>query len=56
MRDDPLIRALGFLGLRRGAVAKALLLGVGGALSALGLAALSAWLITRAWEMPRCCI
>lgn len=52
MRDDPLIRALGFLGLRRGAVAKALLLGVGGSLSALGLAALSAWLITRAWQMP----
>lgn len=52
MRDDPLIRALGLLGLRRGAVAKALLLGVGGALSALGLAALSAWLITRAWQQP----
>lgn len=52
MRDDPLIRALGFLGLRRGAVTKALLLGVGGSLSALGLAALSAWLITRAWQMP----
>ncbi|WP_439031725.1 thiol reductant ABC exporter subunit CydC [Gordonia terrae] len=52
MRDDPLIRALGFLGLRGRPVAKALLLGVGGSLSALGLAALSAWLITRAWQMP----
>ncbi|MEO9326797.1 thiol reductant ABC exporter subunit CydC [Gordonia aurantiaca] len=52
MRDDPLIRALGLLGLRGRAVAKALLLGVGGALSALGLAALSAWLITRAWQQP----
>lgn len=30
----------------------ALLLGCGGSLSALGLAALSAWLITRAWQMP----
>ncbi|MCR5977709.1 thiol reductant ABC exporter subunit CydC [Gordonia jinghuaiqii] len=52
MRDDPLVRALGFLGLRGRPVAKALMLGVGGALSALGLAALSAWLITRAWQMP----
>ncbi|MBD0861817.1 thiol reductant ABC exporter subunit CydC [Gordonia sp. zg691] len=52
MRDDPLLRALGFLGLRGRPVAKALMLGVGGALSALGLAALSAWLITRAWQMP----
>nr|WP_083862706.1 thiol reductant ABC exporter subunit CydC [Gordonia soli] len=52
MRDDPLLRALGFLGLAPWPVIRALLLGVAGALSALGLAALSAWLITRAWQMP----
>ena len=52
MSGDPLIRALGFLGLRGRPVLRSLLLGVGGALSALGLAALSAWLITRAWQMP----
>lgn len=52
MRDDPLIRALGFLGLRWRPTLAALALGVGGALSALFLAALSAWLITRAWQMP----
>lgn len=50
--EDPLLRALRFLGLRGWPVAKSLLLGVAGALSALGLAALSAWLITRAWQMP----
>ena len=52
MRGDPLIRALGFLGLRRRPALTALALGVGGSLSALFLAALSAWLITRAWQMP----
>ncbi|MFE0747732.1 thiol reductant ABC exporter subunit CydC [Gordonia sp. NPDC058843] len=52
MRDDPLIRALGFLGLRGRPTIAALALGVGGSLSALFLAALSAWLITRAWQMP----
>jgi ATP-binding cassette subfamily C protein CydC len=51
-RGDPLIRALGFLGLRWRPVLWSVLLGVAGALSALGLAALSAWLITRAWQMP----
>lgn len=51
-RDDPLVRALGFLGLRWKPVARSLLLGIAGALAALGLAALSAWLITRAWQMP----
>lgn len=51
-RADPLVRALGFLGLRWRPVAVSLLLGVAGAASALGLAALSAWLITRAWQMP----
>ncbi|EON33340.1 ABC-type multidrug transport system, ATPase and permease component [Gordonia terrae C-6] len=52
MRGDPLIRALGFLGLRGRPTIAALALGVGGSLSALFLAALSAWLITRAWQMP----
>ncbi|MGC5249169.1 thiol reductant ABC exporter subunit CydC [Gordonia sp. DT219] len=47
-----MIRALGFLGLRTRPLLQSLLLGVAGALSALGLAALSAWLITRAWQMP----
>lgn len=51
-RSDPLVRALGFLDLRWKPVARSLLLGVAGALAALGLAALSAWLITRAWQMP----
>lgn len=49
---DPLLRAFSFLGLRGRPVLRSVLLGVGGALSALGLAALSAWLITRAWQMP----
>ncbi|MGC4964359.1 thiol reductant ABC exporter subunit CydC [Gordonia sp. DT101] len=49
---DPLRRAFAFLGLRGRPLAKSILLGVGGSLSALGLAALSAWLITRAWQMP----
>ncbi|WLP89488.1 thiol reductant ABC exporter subunit CydC [Gordonia sp. NB41Y] len=52
LRSDPLIRALGLLGLRARAIVLPLILGVAGALSALGLAALSAWLITRAWQMP----
>lgn len=49
---DPLRRAFAFLGLRGRPMVSSVLLGVGGALSALGLAALSAWLITRAWQMP----
>ncbi|MEE4023488.1 thiol reductant ABC exporter subunit CydC [Gordonia sp. PKS22-38] len=49
---DPLRRAFVFLGLRGRPLTKSILLGVGGSLSALGLAALSAWLITRAWQMP----
>ena len=52
LRNDPLLAAFGFLGLRGRPLLRSLLLGVGGALSALGLAALSAWLITRAWQMP----
>ena len=50
--DRSLRRVLRYLGVRPGPVVAALLLGVGGSLSALGLAALSAWLITRAWQMP----
>ncbi len=50
--SDPLVRALRLLGLRAGPVAKSLLLGAAAALSALALAGLSAWLITRAWQMP----
>ncbi|MCF3941068.1 thiol reductant ABC exporter subunit CydC [Gordonia tangerina] len=50
--DAALRRAFAFLGLRGRPLVKSILLGVGGALSALGLAALSAWLITRAWQMP----
>ncbi|MXP23245.1 thiol reductant ABC exporter subunit CydC [Gordonia sp. HNM0687] len=52
MMEAPLRRAFAFLGLRGRPLVKSILLGVGGALSALGLAALSAWLITRAWQMP----
>ncbi len=47
-----MIRALRFMGLGVRPVLISVLFGVGGALSALGLAALSAWLITRAWQMP----
>lgn len=47
-----MIAALRFLGLGRRPVVIPVLFGVAGALSALGLAALSAWLITRAWQMP----
>ncbi|GEE01163.1 thiol reductant ABC exporter subunit CydC [Gordonia spumicola] len=50
--DDPLLRAFDAIGLRRRSLAAAVGLGAAGALSALGLAALSAWLITRAWQMP----
>ncbi|SIS17216.1 thiol reductant ABC exporter subunit CydC [Williamsia sterculiae] len=49
---DPLLRAIGLFGVRTGPVARSLTFGLGGSVSALGLAALSAWLITRAWEMP----
>ncbi|MFW0789123.1 thiol reductant ABC exporter subunit CydC [Gordonia sp. CPCC 205333] len=50
--DRSLWRIFGYLGVKPRPVLAALLLGVGGSLSALGLAALSAWLITRAWQMP----
>ncbi len=49
---DPVWRVLGALDIRRRGVALSLAYGVGGSLSALGLAALSAWLITRAWQQP----
>lgn len=49
---DPLRRALRLLDLQRWPVARSVLLGVATLGSALGLAALSAWLIMRAWEMP----
>ncbi|ALG83742.1 thiol reductant ABC exporter subunit CydC [Gordonia phthalatica] len=51
-RRDPVLAALAFTGLRWRGLVVPILLGVAGALSALGLAALSAWLITRAWQMP----
>ncbi|WP_040518682.1 thiol reductant ABC exporter subunit CydC [Gordonia neofelifaecis] len=47
-----MLAALAFTGMRGRALVVPVLLGVAGALSALGLAALSAWLITRAWQMP----
>ncbi|MFC0314542.1 thiol reductant ABC exporter subunit CydC [Gordonia phosphorivorans] len=52
MSRDPLVRALRFVGLGTRPLAVSVFFGVAGALSALGLAALSAWLITRAWQMP----
>ena len=57
---DPLLRALRLLELRPRRVLTAVAAGVATLGSALALAALSAWLITRAWEMPpvldpQCC-
>ncbi|HNP57851.1 MAG TPA: thiol reductant ABC exporter subunit CydC [Gordonia sp. (in: high G+C Gram-positive bacteria)] len=52
LRGDPVWRVLGALDIRRRGIAVSLAYGVGGSLSALGLAALSAWLITRAWQQP----
>ncbi|MDG3015044.1 thiol reductant ABC exporter subunit CydC [Speluncibacter jeojiensis] len=49
---DPLWRAVRLLHLPPWRVAAALAAGVGALGSALALAALSAWLITRAWQMP----
>ena len=49
---DPLLRALQLLELRPRRVLTAVAAGVATLGSALALAALSAWLITRAWEMP----
>ncbi|MET4612727.1 ATP-binding cassette subfamily C protein CydC [Rhodococcus sp. PvR044] len=52
MSRDPLLRALRLLELRPGRVLSAVAAGVATLGSALALAALSAWLITRAWQMP----
>ncbi|AOW95006.1 thiol reductant ABC exporter subunit CydC [Rhodococcus sp. WMMA185] len=52
MSGDPLMRALPLLELRPGRVLRAVAAGVVTLGSALALAALSAWLITRAWQMP----
>ncbi|GAA2054457.1 thiol reductant ABC exporter subunit CydC [Williamsia deligens] len=52
MPDDPLVRAARLVGLSRRRLARSVGLGAAAALSALALAALSAWLITRAWQMP----
>lgn len=49
---DPMVGALTFFGLGIRPIVVSVLFGAAGALSALGLAALSAWLITRAWQMP----
>ncbi|MGU3292741.1 thiol reductant ABC exporter subunit CydC [Williamsia sp. M5A3_1d] len=49
---DPLVESMRLLGVRPRPVAWSLSLGAGASLSALALAALSAWLITRAWQMP----
>ncbi|BAH53180.1 thiol reductant ABC exporter subunit CydC [Rhodococcus opacus] len=52
MSRDPLLRALPLLDLQPGRVLRAVAAGVATLGSALALAALSAWLITRAWQMP----
>lgn len=52
MNRDPLRRALSLLDLDPRRVLYAVLAGVATLGSALALAALSAWLITRAWQMP----
>ncbi|MFF0814822.1 thiol reductant ABC exporter subunit CydC [Rhodococcus sp. NPDC003318] len=52
MTRDPLRRALTLLDLSPRRVLYAVLAGVATLGSALALAALSAWLITRAWQMP----
>ncbi len=52
MNRDPLRRALALLDLSPRRVLYAVLAGVATLGSALALAALSAWLITRAWQMP----
>ncbi|MFD4181100.1 thiol reductant ABC exporter subunit CydC [Rhodococcus sp. NPDC058514] len=52
MSRDPLLRALRLLDLRPGRILSAVAAGVATLGSALALAAISAWLITRAWQMP----
>ncbi|NLG56589.1 MAG: thiol reductant ABC exporter subunit CydC [Rhodococcus sp.] len=51
-RSDPLVRGLRLLELRPKRVIAAVAAGTATLGSALALAALSAWLITRAWQMP----
>ncbi|WP_369803639.1 cation:dicarboxylate symporter family transporter, partial [Mycobacterium sp. NAZ190054] len=51
-RPDPLVQAWPLLGLRAPRVAVAVLFGALSLGSALALTAVSAWLITRAWQMP----
>ncbi len=51
-RREPLVAALALLRPRGGRLALAIALGVLALGSALALAGVSAWLITRAWQMP----
>src|SRR5690625_1650743 len=51
-RNDPLVRAIGLLHVRPSRVILAILAGVGAIGSAIALAAVSAWLIARASQMP----
>ncbi|NCT90578.1 thiol reductant ABC exporter subunit CydC [Cellulomonas sp. APG4] len=52
VRRDPLVRAIALLGVRWPRVALAVLTGAGALGSAVALAAVSAWLIARASQMP----
>lgn len=52
LRSGPLWKCLVALDIRPGRVIAAIALGVAALGSALALAGLSAWLITRAWQMP----
>lgn len=52
MRNDPLVRAVALLGVRWSRVGLAVLTGAGALGSAVALAAVSAWLIARASQMP----
>ncbi|BBY53675.1 thiol reductant ABC exporter subunit CydC [Mycobacterium koreense] len=49
---DPLCSAVGLLRPRLPRLALAIVLGAASLIAALGLAGVSAWLITRAWQMP----
>lgn len=51
-RSDPLVRAIGLLQVRLSRVVLAIFAGVGAIGSAIALAAVSAWLIARASQMP----
>jgi ATP-binding cassette, subfamily C, bacterial CydC len=52
MRSDPLVQAIALLRPRPARLLLAIACGVLSLGSALGLAGVSAWLITRAWQMP----